>query len=391
MNLVRSIAAVIGTLGVALAAGSLFQQADQGRLSGQATIDPGAASTASLAPSFSDALMEGDRTATPGETPPSQGTARGAIGLAAGSFGAASPLADLQAENVDTRAEANAGIATTDPGTRPPLAPEFAPEAAGEATADDRAAVPVTDADGPAGAPALAELSLPVEPDPCAVWLVVTPADAAMLDTSVYAPCHAGQRADFEHAGLRFSQTIGADGQLLLYVPALRADARVSITLPDGTNAEDETRVPDMAEYDRLVLGWTGNAALSLHAYADGASFGGEGHIHSDFTGTPGHAPFGFLSELGDVILEDPALAQVYTFPEGLRAGSGRIDLTVDAAITESSCGAQISARTVLSHGGEAGAARSVTVSLPACDGIDGFLSIDGLIVPQAEGMAQAG
>ncbi|MGY6534838.1 MAG: hypothetical protein ACXIVG_05775 [Pararhodobacter sp.] len=406
MNLVRSFAAVIGTLGVALAAGSLFQQATQGQEPARAATESGMA-TASLASPVTDAALPAATTppepAMPALAAPSRTGAIGAASLGTGAFGPVAPLTEAPATATIPHEET---LPETAPG---PASPEFASQ-------DSLAPLPAFDTSGsrlprtppgtgdaaretsdPVTAPTdtdtavTADVPLLAEPDPCAVWLVVTPADAAMLDTSVYAPCHAGARADFDHAGLHFSVPVGDDGQIQLMIPALRVDARVTLTLPDGSTAEDAVAVPDMADHDRLVLGWTGDAILSLHAHADGAPFGTEGHIHAGFTGAPGQAPYGFLKILGDAGMENPAQAQVYTFPSGMRAGSGRVEIGAEAVVNAQSCGTEISAQTLLSHGGEAGAGRRVTFALPTCDGIDGFLSIDGLIAPTADGLAQAG
>ena len=385
MNLVRSIAAVVGTLAVALAAGSLFQQAGPGSAPGQAASDGGATATASLAPGLSDPAPTTDAGSVSGIAPaPEAAPVSDAPAVTAGGAGLTVPSF---ATSVLPRADRSEGL-DSDVVALPEVA--SAAEETGRALTGDMT--------GTAEMPdetLMTETAQETTPDPCAIWLVVTPAEGAMLDTSVYAPCHGGERATIDHAGLTFDRQLGDDGQAQVMIPALHAEASVTLTLADGSRAEDDTIVPDMAAHDRLVLTWTGLDVLSLHAFADGAGFGAEGHIHPAFTGARDQAPYGWLTRLGDAGPDEAALAQVYTFPAGTRADSARIAIEVEAAITAESCGTEVTARTALSHGGEPGATRRVTVALPACDGIDGFLSIDGLIAPSeaapAEDMAQAG
>ncbi len=395
MNLVRSIAAVVGTLAVALAAGSLFQQAGQGSAPGQAASGGGATATASLAPGLSDPAPVSDTGSD--------------AGIALSTEPAPMPDAPASAPAPDTAPAATAGyeevtapaLASTpmpgaerleDLGSDMPAQPEVAsamPETDEAPTGDMAGTAEMTDQ------PIAADIALEAAPDPCAILLIVNPAEGAMLDASVYAPCHGGQRATFDHAELTFDSQLSDDGQAQIMIPALRAEASVTLTLADGSGAEEEAMVPDMAAHDRLVLTWTGLDVMSLHAFADGAGFGAEGHVHPAVAGARNPAPHGWLARLGDAGPEDAALAQIYSFPAGTRANAAHVAIEVEAAITEKSCGTEVTARTALSHGGEPGMTRRVTVALPACDGIDGFLTIDGLIAPSqaapADELAQAG
>ncbi len=100
--------------------------------------------------------------------------------------------ADLPAASILPRVQrpARATIAGRRPpmplaGGAPPLRPSAAPAAA--------ATVPL-------------DPQLQAELNACAVWLVVTPAANAMLETSVYAPCDAGEQVTLSHAGLTFGR-----------------------------------------------------------------------------------------------------------------------------------------------------------------------------------------
>lgn len=350
MNLFRSIAAVLGTLGVALVAGSLFQPATApDSATGGAPDHLPRGASASLAVPFSDAPdstfdfelpAPAGSAATMSDTAPAQGAGN-------------NPFANM-------RQLARAARQMPQPPAR----------LAAAMTGSDRAEATVAATHDP-----LAAI------EECAVWLVVTPEPQAMLDLSLYAPCDVGARVEISHEGLRISQTVGNDGQLFMALPALSENASVTVALPDGRRAEDQTIVADIALFDRLVLGWQGADALALNAHVDGAAYGAAGHVYPELPGSAADgARYGFLQSLGDPALGEAALAQVYTFPAGLGAASGQVDLVVEAAITPESCGAEISAETRLIRAGQLTAPRQLSLNMPACDGFEGFLVIDGLI-----------
>ena len=350
MNLFRSTAAVIATLGVALAAGNLFQP---GSAPESASDHPFENDSASLAVPFSDAAdtdfalplpaADDKMVATVTEVP--------------------APIT-LSARPGNSLAEMRRLARLTRQLPEPPQWLRAVGSAAEVATAAHA-----------------------TQPDPlaanaaCEIWLVITTAPQAMLDLSLYAPCDGGARVEIHHDALHFSQTLTDDGQMMLALPALAAEARVTVTLPDGRRVADATDVPEIALTDRLLLGWQGGNALSLSAHVGGAVHGDDGHIHPAQPGSAGNGvQHGFLTLLGDPALDDAALAQIFTFPAGLGADSGHVDLAVEAAISPESCGQRISAETHLVRGGHVASPRRLTLTMPECDGFEGFLVIDGLI-----------
>ena len=365
MNLFRSIAAVIGTLGVALAAGTLFQSGDTPQHTASTVSDPMPDSaSASLVGPFSDAPatvplpgseLEQPRTAFTEHAGEAQHSAPVSHDRSDGAAG--NPFATLRQFARASR--------------QMPDMPRLPIDAASRiADAREDAADDVTGG---------ADIELAMED--CAIWLVVTPNAQAMLDLSLYAPCDGGARVEIGHEGMQISHRLSDDGQLMLALPALAREARVTLTMPDGRRAEDSTVLPDIDLADRLVLGWQGADALALNAHVGGAAHGESGHVHPAQTGSPAQgAQYGFLTMLGDPALADAALAQVYTFPSGLGADTGEVDLIVEAAITVQSCGQPISAQTRLIRAGRASAPRQMSLTMPECDGFEGFLLIDGLI-----------
>ncbi|MCC5987257.1 MAG: hypothetical protein JJT95_06205 [Pararhodobacter sp.] len=354
MNLFRSIAAVVGTLGVALAAGSLFQPAPEPESAANHSPDglPEGAS-ASLAGTFTDAIEPAL-----------------AFALPAPRESSAVPATSLPPQAAEGQ-----------PMMRPLASLRLLARAARQMPAPPAMVISVGNRD------ATAEAATTTTPEPfaateeCGIWLVATPVPQAMLDISLYAPCDGGARVEIRHEVLHVSQTLGDDGQLMLALPALAEAASVSVTLVDGRSAEASAAVPDIALFDRLALGWQGADALALNAHVDGAGHGVAGHVHPAHPNYPADsAQNGFLTLLGDPALEEAALAQIYTFPAGLGAASGHVELAVEAAITPQSCGEEISAQTRLFRAGQPATPRQLSMTMPACDGFEGFLVIDGLI-----------
>lgn len=215
-------------------------------------------------------------------------------------------------------------------------------------------------------------------PQSCDVWLVATPDVGAITEISIFAPCHAGEIATISHGPLIFDAEIGADGQLLTHVPAMMADGIYEITLADGASAEDRAVADDFHLYDRVAIAWTGAAVLSLNAYEFGAEFGAAGHVH------PGNADDldldaqGFMVLLGDT--QNGARAQVYSFPSGIPMQSGSIRIEIEADITADSCGRILQATSMEAYSGSAVDRHDLTMHMPACSDIGGFLVLKNFL-----------
>ncbi|WP_417588030.1 hypothetical protein [Pararhodobacter oceanensis] len=216
----------------------------------------------------------------------------------------------------------------------------------------------------------------------CAVWLVVTPAEGAMLEASVYAPCDRNARVQVEHAGLTFDTQIDQDGQLMLMVPALIDDATLNVTFPDGRVQSDSTFVEELDQIERVALQWEGPATLLLHAYEFGAEFGANGHIHAGNPQEPNVEDHGFLTVLGDPDLADGHMVQVYSFPSGQSSRSGSVTLEIEAPVTAASCGRPLVAESIEMRGDAAARTRAIHLDMPDCDGTGGFVVLPGVLPP---------
>jgi len=351
MKRVRIVALVAATLGVAVGAGTLFQQ-DAMRQAEQARATPGSAQPAQAETSLVALAGTGGAQVTTASALP-------------GMVSTAEPLVEQDREVEALVADAPLARALTEnDAVAPVVTPAQAPETDVATTIAD---------------PALIE-DLLAEVDACAVWLVVTPEAGAMLDMSLFAPCDGDAVVRISHAGLRFDARIGGDGRLALVVPALEPEAELTVTFIDGRTAADATEVADVVLYDRLAIQWEGPAVLGLNAYEFGADYGGANHIHPGNPATPGDIARGFLTVLGEPALDAPALVQVYSFPTGLSARMGQVELELEAAITEASCERMLDIDTLEALAGSAPVWRAIRLEMPACDGQGGFLVLKNLL-----------
>ena len=226
----------------------------------------------------------------------------------------------------------------------------------------------------------LPDEAVPPAPQPtlaCEVGLVATPAPGAMVEIGLVAPCAPGSDVRITHAGLAFTLRTDAGGRLVADVPAMERAALIGVTLPDGTVAEARVEVPDLALYDRIAVSWSGAAAIELHAFEFGAGYGDSGHV---WRGNPGDtAGGGHLAVYGDADALVPAMAEVYTFPAGLAARDGRIELTLEAEVTAGNCGREVAGHTAVTRGGVPGDAVAVDLAMPDCDAVGDFLVLDAL------------
>lgn len=204
----------------------------------------------------------------------------------------------------------------------------------------------------------------------------------AMVTLTVDAPCAPGSRGTLHHQGMMFSFVTDETGAAELVVPAL-AEAAVFIADIHGSDgAMSLVTVPEMAMYDRAVLQWQGGAGLELHAREFGADYGADGHVwqaaarsvDSVVTGDTG-----FMVSLGDAGLEEALMAEVYTFPSGMTAKEGIVQLSAEIEITDANCGRDISAQSLQMSPTTDTIALDLTLTLPGCDAVGDFLVLQNM------------
>lgn len=345
---------------------------------------------------FQPALVPGPQAAAPVPAAPIDAAAVSLAGLATAPAlitpAPRTPVPQIptsQAPTPQTIVEtADVQLASTLPGVPTIAQPEIARPTAAEGALLE-ALSPAAPLPPFAPRPLSAEPQAPVQPldsqlqaelDACAVWLVVTPAPGAMLDLSVYAPCDQGQAVEISHAGLFLDARTGADGQLVMQIPALATEAALTITFADGRTLSDTAIVPDLAQHERVVLQWAAPASLLLHAYEFGANYGDNGHIHAGHPLAPGIQGHGFLTVLGDATIPQARLAQVYSYPVETAGRGGQVTLEIEAPVTEASCGGPLIATAYEMLSGTAAQPRTIRLDMPDCDGTGGYLVLRNVL-----------
>jgi hypothetical protein len=226
--------------------------------------------------------------------------------------------------------------------------------------------VPATPAPVVATPTCSAKLDLAVEP-------------GALLGLSLVAPCHPDERVLLRHAGLTVTGKTNAAGSLFLSLPALTTESAVEAAFADGTKADASVTVPELAAMRRIAVQWQGSDNFALHGLEDGADFAQAGDISAN---NPGQQPTaaaipsgGWMVAMGDATVDNPMLAEVYTYPA---VAAGRADIAIEAAVTASTCGRDMLGQTLASTGG-AVSVTDLTLSMPACDGQSGYLVLKNL------------
>ncbi len=202
----------------------------------------------------------------------------------------------------------------------------------------------------------------------CALGLRLENAPGAMIDLSLSAPCNMGERVVFRHAGLAFTETIGADGQVQVQLPAMTADALVAAYVGSSEVVLGKISVPDMAEYLRLAVQIAGSARFDLRADEQGQVFVAKS---AGLEGAPHR-----ITTLGQARMEDPLLSQVYSV--ALRDFASP-ELTVELGITPETCGRTLAAEVVVSRFGKA-LRSSRSVAVPLCGTSGDILLLKNLL-----------
>jgi hypothetical protein len=237
------------------------------------------------------------------------------------------------------------------------------------------------EAPNPVVLPAAPAVAAPVAgvADACAPSLRLAAAPQAMIGVSLVAPCAKDTRVVIGHAGLTITGKTNAEGSLFLSVPALAVDATVTARLPGMAEVEQTVRVPAMATLRRMGVQWQDADAFQLHAFENGAGYGEPGHVFAAKPQTPttGIADSGgFVTVLGDPSVDMPMMAEVYTFPAGIAANA---DITIEAAVTEATCGRELLGETMMTLAGEV-YITDLTLAMPDCDAVGDILVLKNLL-----------
>ena len=215
--------------------------------------------------------------------------------------------------------------------------------------------------------------------DECGAELSLVASPAAMIDLALDAPCHPNTPVVLRHAGLAFTALTDDAGALDLHFPALAEQAVITLDLRGGPDLRGEVAVPDMADFDRVVMQWQGEDSFQLNAYEFGAPHGAPGHVSSARPGTP-DGEGGFLVALGDDRVDWPLFAEVYSFPTGTSGRDGEVTFTIEAALTPQTCGREMLGEALELREGRLTDSSEITLPMPDCEEAGGFLVLKNLI-----------
>lgn len=229
-------------------------------------------------------------------------------------------------------------------------------------------------------------LAVPITPsDPatpqlgCAVTTTATPGPMANVDLTVSAPCFGNERLTIHHNGMMFTDVTDKNGMLSVTIPALAERAVFIVAFAEGQGSVALTTVPDLHNYDRVALQWSGNSGFQIHAREFGAAYGADGHVWSGMSmAAPENG--GSVIRLGDPDTLVPQMAEIYTFPRGASNRSGTVALSIEAEVTAENCGHDISAQSLELRGSQTLRTRDLVLSVPNCAAKGDFLVLNNLV-----------
>ena len=206
----------------------------------------------------------------------------------------------------------------------------------------------------------------------CSDHLTLQAQAGGMIGVDLLATCRNSERVVLRHAGLAVTAKVGADGRLTTVLPALAASEPVEVLFQDGTRVADMVVLPEVANLRRFGVQWQGGPAFAVQGFENGADFGQPDVITA---ANPGSPTTGILTALGDATVENPLLAQIYTYP----ADPARTTtVVVEAAVTPGTCGHDLLGEVISSTGGQVSRV-DLTLAMPDCSGVGDFLLLKNL------------
>lgn len=211
----------------------------------------------------------------------------------------------------------------------------------------------------------------------CEIAFDATAQPGALVLLTLSAPCNAAEEVEFEHAGLKFSEQLGPEGDLYLLVPAMTEPANFTVQFPGMQEKAAEVTLPDFAAFERVAVMWKGATGLQLHALENGASYGEPGHVWAEAPADSEAALSGmggFISVLGSIA--DGYAADVYTYPV---AAETEPQVSIEAQVMENTCGGEISGEILRSNAGRAPTMEHLSMAVPGCDAVGEYLVLNNL------------
>ncbi|MBT8455063.1 MAG: translocase [Rhodobacteraceae bacterium] len=217
----------------------------------------------------------------------------------------------------------------------------------------------------------------------CDTELTATARRGALVALSLTSGCNPNASVSITHAGLSFSETTDATGQLALEIPALTSPAEFTVSVDDAKPMMAKVALPDIGDHDRVALQWTGTDGLSIHALEFGAKPGTPGHISADDPRTPLRSRLthgGFLTHLGASDTEGTDRAEIYSFPTGTIGRDGVVRLHVEARVTPMTCDKTLEAQALQTTGDGDLRVVDLSVDIPGCEAVGDTLVLKNVL-----------
>ncbi|SLN42967.1 hypothetical protein PEL8287_02140 [Roseovarius litorisediminis] len=211
----------------------------------------------------------------------------------------------------------------------------------------------------------------------CKLELSATAIAAAMVKLNLVAPCLINQRFTVHHNGMMFSEVTNSDGNSVLTIPALTEQPVFIVSFPGGNGVVASTRVTSLENYGRAVVQWRGASRFHIHALEYAADYGDVGHVWADAPRDMKAAALGeggYLTRLGTMAIDNPLLAEVYTFPVATAVHEGEVRLSIEAEVTNGNCGRNVEAQTLQIIEGSVAKAQEIVLAMPDCNAVGDFL-----------------
>ncbi|WP_171097498.1 hypothetical protein [Ruegeria sp. HKCCD7255] len=208
----------------------------------------------------------------------------------------------------------------------------------------------------------------------CALSARAKPAPDATATLSIKAPCHENATLEIHHNGLIFNTVTNEEGAARLTVPVMAEYAIFLISMGEDGGTVATTHVPEVRNFDRVALQWTGDTALQLHALEFGASYGQPGHVWAN----PEASGAGSMVGLGLRGLSESRNVEVYSFPKS-STSSGTIELSIEAEVTASNCDSELAVQSLELRDALL-TTRDLSLTLPDCSQAGQFLVLNNLL-----------
>lgn len=214
-------------------------------------------------------------------------------------------------------------------------------------------------------------------PASCSVETAAQVMPDALVQITLNAPCQQNERLIVHHNGLMFTDRTDERGGMTVTIPALATNAVFIIAFEKGKGAVVQADVPALMDMRRAAFQWSGPGGFELHALEFGADYDTPGHVWSGVQAAD-VAERGFVTRLGNASVEEPLLAEIYTYP----AKTGPIDLRVEAEIHARNCGLDFEVQSIQYDFGSL-RSEDVVLSIPDCSVMGDLLVLSNLITDQ--------